>query len=193
MKKDKKKTTLNWVSGFTLIELLVVVAIIGILSFVVLSSLNTARIKARDSARIQSLQEARKALQAYYNDKGEFPYIDVSSSGFGEERAELWKTRVGYGLIDLGYIKEVHPDVRYYSMNDTLNGTCYQIAQNCAHAWLYVSLENPSNVLSSDKDKEPWITGPSYVYVPDGVSTLIGCLADTTATAATDTCYDLEV
>jgi prepilin-type N-terminal cleavage/methylation domain-containing protein len=59
--------------GFTLIELLVVIAIIGILSSVILTSLNITRAKARDSFRRQSLQQLQTALSIYFNDNGAYP------------------------------------------------------------------------------------------------------------------------
>lgn len=67
-------------SGFTLIELLVVVAIIGILSSVVLASLNGARLKARTTRSIGDLNQLRTALEMYYNDNGSYP---PSSGGWG--------------------------------------------------------------------------------------------------------------
>ena len=51
--------------GFTLIELLVVISIISLLSSVVLTGLSTARMKARDSKRIQEIVQISRALELY--------------------------------------------------------------------------------------------------------------------------------
>lgn len=59
--------------GFTLIELLVVIAIIGILSSVVLTSLNSARAKARDAKRKEDMIQLRTALNMYYYTNGSYP------------------------------------------------------------------------------------------------------------------------
>jgi len=54
--------------GFTLIELLVVIAIIGILSAVVLASLNTARDKGNDAAIQSNLGAIATQAEIYYSD-----------------------------------------------------------------------------------------------------------------------------
>lgn len=61
------------VHGFTLIELLVVIAIIGVLSSVILASLNSARVKARDTVRLEEIHTLQVALEQYYADNGKYP------------------------------------------------------------------------------------------------------------------------
>lgn len=60
--------------GFTLIELLVVVAIIGLISSVVLSSLASAREKAADAKATQEMHQFQVAVQLFFNENGRYPY-----------------------------------------------------------------------------------------------------------------------
>lgn len=64
---------LNRKSGFTLIELLVVISIIGLLAAVVLVSLNSSRVKSRDSRRKADIRQMVTALELYFNENNSYP------------------------------------------------------------------------------------------------------------------------
>jgi prepilin-type N-terminal cleavage/methylation domain-containing protein len=79
----------NYKKGFTLIELLVVIAIIGILSSVVLASLNSARAKGADAAIKANLSNMRAEAEIYYDGLGANSYgtatNDCSSGMFSAD------------------------------------------------------------------------------------------------------------
>lgn len=66
--------------GFTLIELLVVIAIIGLLAGIVVSSLNSARVRARDSKRISDFRQIQGALELFYDQTGQYPVPSVAGN-----------------------------------------------------------------------------------------------------------------
>ena len=66
--------------GFTLIELLVVVAIIGILSGVVIASLNTAREKGKIAAIKSTLKNMQSQAEITYLDTGSYASLYNSST-----------------------------------------------------------------------------------------------------------------
>jgi prepilin-type N-terminal cleavage/methylation domain-containing protein len=65
----------NLKKGFTLIELLVVIAIIGILSSVVLASLNTARAKGADAAVKSNLNNIRAQAEIVYDNTNSYATV----------------------------------------------------------------------------------------------------------------------
>jgi len=88
--------------GFTLIELLVVIAIIGVLSTIVLVSLNTAREKARDVRRVSDMRQVALALEMYYDDH--------TSTGYPGAAASNQWTVMDAAIEGGGYIASVPTD-----------------------------------------------------------------------------------
>ncbi len=70
--------------GFSLIELLVVIAIIGLLSAIVLASLNTARVKGVDTAMKNEISQLRPAAELIYSTTNTYDTVCVSSSNTGK-------------------------------------------------------------------------------------------------------------
>lgn len=68
-------------AGFTLIELLVVISIISLLSSIVLTSVNSARAKARDARRLADLRQIQNALALYYEGNGSYPPVTYGPNG----------------------------------------------------------------------------------------------------------------
>lgn len=77
MKKTLKNKKSNW--GFTLIELTIAIAIIGILSTIIITSLGSAREKGRDAKRIRNIQEIRTAIELYIAANGHAPDLGDSN------------------------------------------------------------------------------------------------------------------
>jgi prepilin-type N-terminal cleavage/methylation domain-containing protein len=80
MKSTQGSEEMRHARGFTLIELLVVIAIIGVLSSVVLASLNSARNKAVDAKKKQELREMITAVERYYIDTNTIPANPIPGS-----------------------------------------------------------------------------------------------------------------
>lgn len=139
----------KWQKGFTLIELLVVIAIIGILSSVVLASMNSARKKARDARRHADLKSLQLALESYYDTNGQYPTaateVDVSSSTLS-------------ALTTGGYITALPgdpaPSQNYRYVTDT-NGTEY-----CLGANLEGTVPTPADTCPTTK-----VTGTGIDYI----------------------------
>ncbi len=127
--------------GFTLIELLVVIAIIGLLSSVVLASLNSARVKSRDARRLSDIAEMRNALELIYDSSSPIEYPDALSS-----------------LSSGGYMAAVPTDPQsaaayYYDNLTSANGACTVAGGVCAAYVIGAQLENTSHAaLDNDLD-----------------------------------------
>ena len=96
--------------GFTLIELLVVIAIIGLLSSIVLASLNNARKKARDARRLSDMRQILLALEMYYDSHNRYPSISGDSCCDGWDQGPCGDDPFIGALENAGLMSKVPTD-----------------------------------------------------------------------------------
>jgi len=152
--------------AFTLIELLVVVAIVGLLSAVIMSSLNSARGKGRDAKRLADVEQIRTALQLYWVDNGgTYPSTGSSSSWHG--------TCSGFGSYGTtgagGYIPGLAPTYIPVLPTDPLpngNSGCYVYTSNGTD-YMFVTYTTVEGTVP-DSLKRPKATGEKdyTIYTP---------------------------
>lgn len=116
--------------GFTLIELLVVISIIGLISSVIITSINSARVKGRDTERIAQVNQFMRALEVYYSTYGKYPCGDADCSLI-QVRPFTSSSNVGQMLVSARAMAEIPTDPLYPSApsatecNTTGYGYCY--------------------------------------------------------------------
>ncbi|MEK7567724.1 MAG: type II secretion system protein [Patescibacteria group bacterium] len=141
--------------GFTLIELLVVIAIIGILSTIVLASLNQARSKASDAAVKENLSGIRSQAAIFYDSTGSYDNLCINANIVNAINAA--KQAVGVS-----------------SLTNTFNGTAGNATTATCHEnvveWaIEVPVKNPSGAVHCVDNTGQSITTLNYLQGDDYV------------------------
>ena len=142
--------------GFTLIELLVVIAIIGLLSSIVLVSLNSARMKARDARKIADFKNIQTALYMFYDQFGRMP--NNYHPGYGACEGSTYYNQSMQELVSAGFLGII-------PKSPGGGGYCYYNygAGNSIGAIMVTGLEAaPDTTTGIPPSCRPWLPGQNW-------------------------------
>lgn len=165
-KIEKNKN--RYLTGFTLVELLITVAIIGILSAVVLTSMSGARDRANDGRRISDIKQIQMALELFYDVNKHYP-VGSLASGLT-------------GVLYVNYESTGKPPLADFLKisKDPTTGDGYFYEGEAQNYHLGAKLQEFNTLLADDDDVDTTGFGG---YTTDCVSGI--------ATDVTERCYDV--
>lgn len=159
--------------GFTLVEMLVVISIIGILSSIVMVSINGARAHARDAKRVADIEQMKLLLENYWQDYKEYPDTgnawraasSVCHATFGSGSPGYGATGYIPGLVP-DYIAELPEDPKGVSANK-----CY-LYRSDGQAYKLLAWNTIENYSVTHEMKDPGYGGtpPNCTTVPGRVN-----------------------
>ncbi len=145
--------------GFTLIELLVVIAIIGLLSSIVLASLNTARVRARDARRAGDMRSVVNALALYALDNnGAVPLTPIAGTLCAGAASCLGEIA---SALSPKYIPDMPADPRYGGSPGNANDYRY------CHSAVVGQTSGNYQIIRRDEQTNMWCT-PQVPALPTG-------------------------
>ena len=157
--------------GFTLIELLVVIAIIGLLASIVLVSLNSARIKAREAKRAADMDQIYLALNMFYDQNGCLPVTSGSTCPgagvYSEANAGGWDYSSQGGFVTFlqtsGIMSKISVDPTNNMTGDGTQAGTYAYRYYCYPGGSYPGLHlgywsepSGSYIMKSSANTDSW-------------------------------------
>jgi len=132
--------------GFTLIELLVVISVIGFLAALIMVNFNAARERARDVQRKSDLDQIKKALRMYYNDKNLYPETSATGNkicGCDNPCTTFEWGTTAFACGGMTYMKILPQDPNYKEAGDV--NYSYNQSNSGQGLCLWTTLENKSD------------------------------------------------
>jgi len=166
MKKCKKLQSKKFcfAEGFTLIEMVIVIGVISILAAMLLAIVNPSLQiqKANDARRKEDLGQVQRALEQYYQDRGQYPTSSPSNSGLPYRIEDFNNAVVNWGASWPPYMNLLPKDP------DGNKQYVYFSSADHQKYWLYARIDR------GETDPKACDSGsPCQSMAPNGVSATV--------------------